>query len=229
MHTTDVLRSEDFKFIANGRSTCLENLFPRFHRHDRLGVIIGQTGGGIGASALILATATRFYDFYRPRLGKTPDKLSIYPETFAFHIGKRHMDHMMLDIWPPHKEVIVQDEPEQILEAINDRGITRLLVEDLPLSPAKLNRETVSSAEQRIVSTLAYSPTGRVRQADVTIHSCPAAEQEVLKSIATSEELSEEQREQLRIGRKALEAEGRVTESYRTVTLSDALQMLVRS
>lgn len=51
------------------------------------------------------------------------------------------MDHSSLDVWPPHKEVIVPNEPEQILEAINDRGITRLLVEDVLPLPANFFRD----------------------------------------------------------------------------------------
>jgi hypothetical protein len=46
---------------------------------------------------------------------------------------------------PPHKEVIVDDDAEQILEAINDRGITRLLVEDKPLTSSVFLRETLST------------------------------------------------------------------------------------
>ncbi len=36
----------------------------------------------------------------------------------------------MFDVWPDHKEVTVPDHAEELLQAINDRGITRLLVED---------------------------------------------------------------------------------------------------
>ncbi|WP_256237542.1 hypothetical protein [Bacillus sp. EB600] len=139
------------------------------------------------------------------------------------------MNHSWMDVWPPHKEVLVEDDPEQILEAINDRGITRLLVEDMvPVSPTFL-RETISSAQYRIVSALAYSPTGRVNQADITIMSCSAAEDNVLDSLNRSDELSEEVKEQLRRGRQSLYVGGRVTETYRRIELSDALQMLTHT
>jgi hypothetical protein len=39
-------------------------------------------------------------------------------------------DHRRLDVWPGHKEVVVEAEAQRILEAIDDRAITRLLVED---------------------------------------------------------------------------------------------------
>ena len=39
-------------------------------------------------------------------------------------------DHGRLDVWPRRKEVVVEDDPERILEVVDDRAITRLLVED---------------------------------------------------------------------------------------------------
>jgi hypothetical protein len=78
--------------------------------------------------------------------------------------GRRQANPVaQLDVWPPHKEVIVDDDAEQILEAINDRGITRLLVEDKPLTSGVFLRETLSSARNRIVSALAFSATGALQ------------------------------------------------------------------
>lgn len=37
------------------------------------------------------------------------------------------MNHSWMDIWSPHKEVLVEENPEQILEEKDDTGITRLL------------------------------------------------------------------------------------------------------
>ncbi len=136
------------------------------------------------------------------------------------------MDHSWMDIWPPHKEVVVGEDPEEILEAINDRGITRLLVEDIePVSPTFL-RETLSSAQHRIVTALAYSPSGRVNGADIKIASCLSAEENVLDSLNRSEELSEEVKEQLRKERESLYVNGRITETYRRIEIADALKML---
>jgi hypothetical protein len=207
----------------------LEAILPGFNEKDRIGVVVRQPGGGMGASALLMSALTRFYDFHRPNLGDEPGKLRIYPEFFVFHIGKRHMNHSWMDVWPPHKEVVVEDDPEQILEAINDRGITRLVVEDIAPSSATFLRETISSAKLRIVSALAYSPTGRVDRADVRIMSCSAAEANVLDSLKRSEELSEEVKEQLRQGRKLLLINGRVTETYRQIEPTDAIHMLTQS
>ena len=48
----------------------------------------------------------------------------IYPDYFLFHVGGPLGDHSMLDIWPSHKEVVVPDQAEALLQAINDRAIT---------------------------------------------------------------------------------------------------------
>ena len=182
-----------------------------------------------GRSGLIMATVTRFYDFYREPLKDASSKFRIYPEFFIFHVGKRHMNHSWMDIWPPHKEVVVEDDPEQILEAINDRGITRLLVEDMKPSTAVFLTETFCSAKQRIVSALAYSPSGRVENPDVKIMSCLTAEGYVLDSLNMSEELSEQVKEQLRQRRQPLFVNGRVTETYHRIDVCDAMYMLTQA
>lgn len=226
MHTTKVLNSLDFTIKINGQKGVLEDVFPDFNKNDRLGIVVRRPGGGIGASGLLMAAITRFYDFYRPLLGNEPDKLRIYPDFFIFHVGKRHLNYYLLDIWPTHKEVILEDDPELILEAINDRGITRLLVEDTMPSNKFLLRETISSAESRIVSALAYSPCGRVAHGDVSIISCSDVEGYVYSTLKISEELTEDIRKQLEMERKALVSDGRVTETCRRIKPSDAILML---
>ena len=121
--------------------------------------------GAVGASGLISAAVTAFYDIQRSR---GPD-FFIYPDYYLFHVGRPLGDHGMLDIWPPRKEVVVGEAPQQILEAIVDRGITRLVVEDrVPGAPA-FEDETLASVRARVVTCLAYSATGRVADADVQI------------------------------------------------------------
>lgn len=226
MHTTKVLNSLDFTIKINGQEGVLEDIFPCFNKYDRLGIVVRRPGGGIGASGLLMAAITRFYDFYRPLIGNEPNKLRIYPDFFIFHVGKRHLNYYWLDIWPTHKEVILEDEPEIILEAINDRGITRLLVEDTMPSNKSFLRETISSAESRIVSTIAYSPGGRVDNGDVSIKSCSDVEGYVHSTIEISEELSEDMKDMLMFERKALVSDGRVIETYRRIKPSEAILML---
>ncbi|MED4228589.1 hypothetical protein [Neobacillus cucumis] len=230
MHTTSVIQTNDFDITINGIKSSLLDLFPGFNEQDRLGIVVRQSGGSAGASALLMATITKFYDFHRPLLGNGPGKLRIYPEFYIFHVGKQHMDHYWMDVWTPNKEVIVEDDPEQILEAVNDRHITRLLVEDIEPSWATFLPETISSAELRIKSAIAYSPTGRVQNHDVRITSCPAAEGYVFSSLKRSGEMFEQaQYDKLIDLRKSLTVTGRAVETYRQIRVSEAFQMLTHS
>jgi len=229
VHTTKVIGIDDFEFKINDVKCSFEELLPGFHQYDRLGIVVREPAGSAGASALLMAAVTRFYDFYRQDLTDEEGGLRIYPDYFIFHVGKQHLDHYWMDIWPPHKEVIVEDDPEQILEAINDRGITRLIVEDIKPAHATFLQETISSAQQRIVSAIAYSPSGRVHFGDVSIASCPAAERFVFDSFNRSKKLFQQTAAQLKQKRENLFVNGRVIETYRRIPLTDALYMLTRS
>ena len=115
-----------FEIHLAGRHASLEELFPRFGEHDRLGLVMRRPCGAVGASALIAATITAFYDIQRAR---GPDVV-VYPDYFLFHVARPLGDHARLDVWPRHKEVVVPAEADRLLEAVNDRAITRLVVED---------------------------------------------------------------------------------------------------
>ncbi|WP_096241786.1 hypothetical protein [Alteribacillus bidgolensis] len=229
MHTIETLKSKDFDFEINGQKASLKEIFPGFNENDRIGIVTRTPGGSMGANALIMSALTWFYDFFRPELGDDPGKLRIYPDYFVLHVGKRYMNHTMIDVWPPHKDVVVEeDDPEQILEAINDRGITRLVVEDIPPTSPTFLRETVSSAKRRIVSALAYSSTGRVDQADVTIKGCAESEKNVMATMHMSEELSD-MKDQLQKNRDALLVDDRPVETYRRIDPADAIKKLTPS
>jgi hypothetical protein len=156
-----------FEIQLAGREASIEELFPGFGEHDRLGLVMRQPCGAVGASALIAATITAFYDIQRSR---GPD-FFIYPDYYLFHVGGPLGDHARLDIWPRRKEVIVDDDPERVLEAIDDRAVTRLLVEDGTAGSGPLDDEALASARSRIVSCLAYGASGRVDGGDVRIAS----------------------------------------------------------
>ncbi|MEQ6289726.1 hypothetical protein ACFPAG_03775 [Vogesella sp. GCM10023246] len=229
MHTTTVLAATDFAFQLAGRNATLEDIFPGFQDSDRIGIVVNQPCGAMGASSLLMAAATHFYAVHRQQLGNEPGKRRIYPDYFIFHVGKCHGNHAQLDVWPPHKEVIVADDAEQILEAINDRGITRLLVEDLPFCSATFLRETLASASRRIRTVLAYSSSGRVRHGDIICtHSLPV-EGYIRKMLGDSQalvKLPEKQYSSLLQARENLLADEQVMEQYRRIELSTAFGML---
>ncbi|HWE08379.1 MAG TPA: hypothetical protein VG325_03435 [Solirubrobacteraceae bacterium] len=164
MHTTG-LRSDAFQIMISGRRGTIAELFDGFDEHDRLGIVIADDDGAAGAAILILAIVTAFYDCLRA--GGEP--FFAYADYFAFHVGRRRGDLRKLDVWPDHKEVVVAPDAEAVTRAINDRGITRLLVPDGPARPPAIARETLASAHRRIVTALAYAADGRPAGADVTV------------------------------------------------------------
>ena len=174
MHTT-ALRSDEFAITVDGRPASLHDVFPDFTEHDRLGIVVHEELGAAGAGSLILAAVTAFYD----RLRASGEEFFAYADYYAFHVGADHGTLRKLDVWPPHKEVVVANDAERILEAINDRGVTRLLVPDTPdpagpaepADPAEpdLEPETRHSAQRRIRTALVYSPGGQTRDADVLV------------------------------------------------------------
>jgi hypothetical protein len=224
MHTAEELSSPSFAIQVEGQAATLDDLFPGFVEHDRLGVVVRHPCGAVGASTLILAAVTAFYDAQRAK----GEEFFVYPDYFLFHMGARLGDHGMLDIWPAHKEVVVRNEPEELLRAINDRGITRLLVEDQVCrhTESAFERESLASARGRIVTALAYLPTGRVSDADVLVAGNDITESYVAAVLEQSTEVGAGSREKLRLARRALHEQGRPVESYRGLTLDEALSLV---
>lgn len=245
MHSSEELRSSAFEIQVEGRSTRLEELFEGFGEHDRLGVVVGHPCGAVGASALITATVTAFYDIQRAR----SDDFFIYPSYFLFHVGRPLGDHSMLDVWPARKEVVVPRDAERILEAIVDRAVTRLVVEDGQTGPFDPPPELLAGARMEIVSCLAYSPAGRVRTGDVRIASNPVTEGYVdaildpeahvaelraddaagayAETIAArAGEVEPAERARIRLARDELKENGRPVETYRRIGLDETLGLL---
>ena len=204
-----------FGIEVAGRRTRIDALFEGFGEHDRLGLVMSRPCGALGASALITATITAFYDIQR---GRGPG-FFIYPDYYLFHVGRPLGNHSRLDIWPRRKEVVVGEEPQQILEAVADRAITRLIVEDgAPAEPA-LEAETLASVRARVVSCLAYSASGRVADADVRIAGNPIVEGYVKTVLERSSDEGH-------LERKELLEDGVRVETYRQIELAEALRLL---
>jgi hypothetical protein len=234
-----------FAIEVAGRPGPVEDLFEGFGERDRLGLVMSSPCGAVGASALITATITAFYDFHRARGGN----FFVYPDYYLFHVGRPLGDHARLDVWPRRKEVVVGEEPQEILEAIDDRAITRLLVEDGDPAEPLLDAEAVASARGRIATCLAYSPAGRVRGADVRIAGNEVTEGYVeaildpesridrLRSDGGAEartaaiesrigEVEPEVRRGILAARRGLLEDGRPVETYRRIGIDEALGLL---
>ncbi|MBV8942421.1 MAG: hypothetical protein JO240_11870 [Solirubrobacterales bacterium] len=222
MHTAQELSSSDFAIEVAGRSASLQDLFPGFGERDRAGVVVRRPCGAVGASTLLLAAVTAFYDIQREK----SEDFFIYPDYFLFHADRLWGDHGMLDVWPSHKEVVIADEPEELLRAVNDRAITRLVVQDGPPRPLAFERESLASARQRIVTALAYSASGRVSDPDVRLAGNGVTESYVAAVLDRSEGIARGDRDELAAGRDRLHEEGLPVETYRRLTLDEALARL---
>ena len=217
MHSTRELSSASFAVSLAGRPADLESVLPGFSDRDRLGIVVRRPLGLAGVSLLVLAAVTGFYDVQRSR----GEPFFIYPDYFVFHAGRTFGDHRRLEIWPPHKEVVVEPDAESLLEAVNDRGITRLAVEDGGRAgEPELRRETLASARRRIATCLAYAPDGRARDGDVAIAGNEVTERYVGEMLAQSAGAHAAD------GRRGLVRDGRPVEKYRTVALDEALALL---
>jgi hypothetical protein len=246
MHSSYELRSESFSVEIDGRPASLRELFPGFGEQDRLGVVVRAPCGAVGASALICATITAFYDIQRTR----GEDFFVYPEYYLLHAGGPHGDHARLDVFPRRKEPVVADEPEALLEALNELAITRLVVEDGPPHSVHLDLAELASARGRLVGCLAYSPSGRVADADVRIAGNDVTEgyveavldpesrmarlrrgSEEERALAhavarRAGEVAPELRAPVAAARASLLEDGRPVETYRRLGLDEALALL---
>jgi hypothetical protein len=105
-----------------------------------------------------------------------------------------------------HKEVVVDDEAERILEAANDRAITRLVVKDGGPADAAFERETLAS------NPVTEGYVEAVLDPDATA--------------ARAGEVEPKVRARIRDGRAALAEDGVPVETYRRIGLDEALALL---
>jgi hypothetical protein len=207
VHTSETLRGTDFAFAVDGHPATIEDVLPGL---GRLGVVVNTHGGAAGASTLILAAVTAFYD----RLREAGEPFFAYPDFFAFHVNEGHGTLRKLDVFPAHKEIVVTGGPEELLRAINDRAVTHLLVPDAkPARELTVSAEALHSARRRIRTALAYHPGGRTDGGDVTITG-PAAGQAFVAAMTGG------------APRSVVGTATRPVETFRRLELDPALRML---
>ena len=141
---------------STGRAADLDAVLPGFTERDRVGVVVRRPLGGAGASLLVLAAVTGFYDeqrrrgepfFIYPGLLRLPRRAAARRPPQARHLAR------------PTRRWWWRTSRRRCCGPINDRAITRLVVEDGDGDGApELARETLASARRRIVTCLAYAP-----------------------------------------------------------------------
>lgn len=166
MHVVSLLRTDMFDIRIDGAAAGLDALFPDWHAHDRFGLVIDSAVGGVGATHLLQCAMMAYYDVKPARRTSR----AVYPEIYAFHIGGGHGAHAPYDFWPARREIILETtDHREVLDAINDRGITRLAVPDRPMREVIHRPKEEEAAFDRIASAFVYSPTGRIAGGDVEI------------------------------------------------------------
>lgn len=255
MHVMAMLKAEMFEIEIGGKPAAIADIYPDWCAHDRVGVVIDEALGGIGATHLMQIAMTAYYDVKPSRRAE----LSVYPEIYAFHIGRPYGTHAPYDIWPARREVIVRTQDHrEVLDAINDRGITRLIVPDRLQRQVVHRPKEVDAALDRIASAFVYDASGRVARPDFTIAGKDKrtefnAEQTLkpfsaerlaaikpsttrqVKELDTSyadwlrersSDISAGVREAVAERRRLLRQDGLATESYRRVPVPEALEKL---
>lgn len=167
MHVIDALRSDFYEVEFDGKPASMWDVFPDWNAHDRFGILVYEPLAAIGATHLIQLACMCFYDVKPIR--RTERK--IYPEIFAIHVGDWWGGHGNFDFWPARREVRVSSDHQEILDAINDRGITRLAMPERPKRDITHRRKEGDCALDRLVTAIMYNPTGHVANPEFTIRS----------------------------------------------------------
>ncbi|MEM8863153.1 MAG: hypothetical protein AAGD96_33000 [Chloroflexota bacterium] len=168
MHSSD-LRSTDFKISYNSNLVEHADFFSNVTKATRVGVYAPNGTDGVGATALIMAYVTAFYNVYR----KQGVDFFAYPSYYTFQHVRPLASYTMLDIWPRHKDVWVESNPVDLLNAINDRAINILLLpEQEPANPS-YEKAQLETTLQTIHKCYQYSANGIVTDPtlEVTVNS----------------------------------------------------------
>ncbi|TPN81146.1 hypothetical protein FJ987_09820 [Mesorhizobium sp. CU2] len=166
MHVTKLLFPDMFAVEIDGQAGTVCDVFPDWNVHDRFGIVLDSPLGGVGATHLIQLAIVCFYEIKPQRRSAR----AIYPEIYAFHLGRGFGTHSPFDFWPARREVILKTEDHrEVLDAINDRAITRLAIPNRPRREIVHRRKETEAALETIRSAFVYSPTGRVADPDFAI------------------------------------------------------------
>lgn len=218
MHSS-VLRATDFQVVVEGDETPHGRFFAEVGKTTRIGVVSPEGLDATGASLLMMAFVTAFYDRYR----EGGDEFFAYPDYFVFQMQSPLVDYGMLDFWPNHKMVLV--EPGELPEAVTDRAVNVLLIpEGFHLGESATN-VTAESARRTISRGFCYAPDGRVIKPTLRL---TCAEEPILSWMGRAFESVEEES---RVARERVSiddaSEGStVTQHFREMTLEETLDRL---
>ena len=230
MHSSYALSSDDFAVERGGEAGSLSDLWPGgYQPGDRLGVLLNQPMDPCGCSNLICATNTLFYDVLRDTKGT--GGFFRYADTYLIGVGCEPGDFNQLDVWPMHKFVgVLQPTAEAVLETINDRRITLLVLPEVGLrcrGEVVLSTWNALLAQVRCVVT--YSPrTGRARGGDIGLLGNKIVESYVEQAIFSTPGIGAGEQARLRRLRRAIDRDPlRSYEEYKTLPNAAAARALL--
>lgn len=160
MHSTTVFASTDFDIVDRGQATTHARYFSGLARTERLGLFAPEGCEGAGATLLVMACVTAFYDRYREEGGD----FFAYPDFFSFQRRQPPASYAMFDIWPGHKDVPVPEGANETAAAITDRGVGILLLPDRPPRENEFHRVQMASLERNVKRCILYSEEGQVEE-----------------------------------------------------------------
>ena len=164
MHSS-FLRGSDFRITHQREEVAHGRFFRDLSATDRVGVFAPGGLDGLGASLLLLAHTTAFYDRYR----ESGSEFFAYPDYFTFQRRTPTATYSMLDVWPGHKDVTVPEDAGGTLDAILDRAINVLVVPAGNAGAAEFAPVQMASARRTIRRCYAYSVTGSAEGATLAV------------------------------------------------------------
>lgn len=165
MHCADMLFANMFEIEVGGKSAGIDEIFPGWQEFDRFGILVDSPLGALGATHLIQIAITAYYDAKASRRHER----KVYPEIYAFHIGKDFGALTAFDFWPARREVIVSSDHREILDALNDRAISRLALPARPPRALEHRPKEVDAALEFMRTAILYSDNGRIENPDFSI------------------------------------------------------------
>ncbi len=135
MHSSG-LRGKDFTLTLRTERLSHAEFFADHTPRTRVGIVAPVGTDGVAAITFLMAAVTAFYDRYRD----VGDEFFAYPDFFSFQRESPLTDYGFLELWP-NKDVLIPNDHNQTLAAINDRGINVLLVPDV--APRELEYDAV--------------------------------------------------------------------------------------
>ena len=223
VHTTKDIGAGDFALAIDGRPAGVSDLLPGFGAESRIALVAFTPGAAFGAATTLLALVTAWYE---ERRRHSVDFFE-YPDFFYLQVGDGGIaDLGWLEVWPPHKLVMVPPAAQDVLAAIGDRAVDYLLVEDRAAGSGLVLRETLNALPRHLRAALAYDRAGVARAADVAVSGSPAAERHIIRAVEESSQLADAVREVSCAMRRRLTDGTHQTERLRRVGIDEALGLL---